>query len=144
MQQVSRSARIIQFFSFVRGCVYYEAYVLEKKRGSDSLVLPAMLVGVFDSPVLFAIILLIESMISSGDTIRNIYPTGISDFYSLLYFLVVASIELLYFQVGKRGIKIIREFEQLCDKELARVRRVSLWYGFFTLVGGSFHIFLIL
>lgn len=135
--------KLIKILAFARKCIYYEAYLAEKKR-SNSLILPAMLVGLFDGPLIFLCALLIESIFLKQSELRNIFPTGVSSPYSLLSALIIISIELLYFRTGKTDQKIVDNFSRLDKHQLSKVKAVAFMYVIFCFVGGDIALYFIL
>lgn len=143
MQLAVPFGKLFRFLSFARECIYYESYVLEQRRGSKSLVLPALLVGGFDSPLLFAIALTLDSALFSGEVMRPAFPSSIASIFSLAWVLVVACLELLYYRATGRDRMIVRGFERRSDEERAVVRRIAVIYAIIAFVGGSGLIYLI-
>lgn len=121
--------------------MYYEFYLAEKRRNSDSLILPAIMVGIFDSTLLFLFILLLEPLYFYTVNFRDFFPSGISSLASISWTLFVSLIELIYYRLGRRDLKIISQFENFNKEEKRKVRICSLIYGVVVLgigIGGLF------
>ncbi len=128
--------KLIEALIFVRKCIYYESYKQENKNETNSLIIPCLLIGVIDSPLFFGVLLLAEPIFVSDSIVRNIYPSSIASLYSIAWFILVATIELTYYRLGKNDIRIIRSFEHFSSKQLIRVKTIALGYALFSLIGG--------
>ena len=132
---------IFDFLIYCRESVYFEAYKAEVKSGSESHVMPVLLIGVFDSPLIFLLLLLMDNIFMSGSIIHNNFPSGISSASSILFAVFVISFELFYYRGGRYGQEIVSKFQAFSPIELSRAKFVGLSYAGSTLVGGGLLIY---
>lgn len=130
-------AQLIKVPVLARECIYYEAYTLEKRSGTTSPILPILLVGLFDSPLIMGLALLVEPAFFSESVLRDIYPSSISSIYNLAWFFFVGMLEFLYYRATGNDIKIIKKIGKFDATKLIKVKAAALFYATFAFLGGS-------
>ena len=128
---------IIRPLIYARECVFFEAYKAEIKSGGESKAIAAMLVGVFDSPIIAFFVLLIDRTIFSGEFVKSIFPASISSVGGISYAVFVILLELSYYRWVSSGQEIVERSMRLTPEKLKINKIVGLSYSFVAIVGGS-------
>ncbi|MDZ7922649.1 MAG: hypothetical protein U5M23_01030 [Marinagarivorans sp.] len=124
---------LLKAIVYARACVYREAYEAENKSGGDSRVIASCLVGVFDAPLILAMLLALDSLFFDGIFIRNGFSSNITSAFSISFTVLVCSLEYLYYEVLKIG---------LSDKTSPpKNRAIGISYAVLSLVVGSFLVY---
>lgn len=128
--------KLIKCFLHARDCIYFEAYSIERRSGGESYIIPAGLVAVLDSPMIFFVVVLLDGLIFQRSIIREYFPTGTSSIQSVLYAAFVFAVELVWYRVGSRDRRIVDRFSSVTTQELSEVKHVALSYAAVSMIGG--------
>lgn len=120
---------------YARACVYEEAYRVETRSGGESRTIAAFLVGVFDAPLIMAILLTLESLLIEPSIIREMFSNNLTSIFSIAFTFFVLLFEYTYYRLLKIGAQH--------RSELKKCSLIGILYAAVVSIGGSVLIFLI-
>ena len=130
-------ANILNQIIFLRASVFQEAYLAETKSGGNSKAIAACLVGIFDAPLILAILLFLDSVICNDICIRPFFSSNITSTFSLVFVSVVCIFEYFYYQVFRVGLT------KIVSVPNHRTKIAGLTYGALSMVGGGLLVYFI-
>lgn len=125
---------LLKIIEYARTCVYQEAYIAEARSGGDSAVIAAFLVGIFDAPLIMAVLLILDSLFFSDSIIREGFSSNLTSLFSITFTAFVLSFEYIYYCVLKVGLK--RSSASKSSKT------VGIIYAAISLIGGGVLVYL--
>lgn len=125
---------LLKVIVYARACVYQEAYIAEVRSGSDSPTIAALLVGIFDAPLIMAMLLLLDSFWFDGGIIREGFSSNLTSVFSIFFTIFVLFLEVIYYRILKTGLSL--------SSKLPNSKVVGIAYAVISLVGGGVLVYL--
>jgi len=119
---------------YARACAYKEAYIAETRSGGGSTAVAAFLVGVFDAPLIMAVLLIFDSFFFEGSVVREGFSSNLTSAFSITFTIFVLLFEYIYYCVFKVGIKR--------SSLLPNRKVVGIAYTAISLIGGGVLVYL--
>lgn len=120
-----------------RNCAYYLAYKLEKRWGDVSLMIPPIIIGIFEGPLFLALtmglnVIFFDNYFSNYFSIMSAFSI-----FGWLWGGLLYVVELISFRVLQWDRKIIREMRKSEIEGMNRIRIYGISYAFMAFMSGA-------